>query len=126
LNSRLSDIRRILPSCAVGLCLWSAVAMGGQGAPTGALSEALRTHVKSDRFDIVTSIRGLPLGVRDQLQTLWGTGTLDIAEPGAEFQANGTKSNPTLPARRLVAAGCSTDFTASCTTSGAAVVTHGW
>jgi hypothetical protein len=84
--------------------------MGGQRAPTGALSEALRTHVKSDRFDIVTSIRGLPLGVRDQLQTLWGTGSLDIAEPGAAFQANGTSVNPTLPTRRLVAAGCSTDF----------------
>ena len=86
------------------------MALGGQGAPTGALSEALRAHVTSERFDIVTSIRGLPLGVRDELQALWSTRTLDIAEPGAAFQANGTSANPTLPTRRLAAAGCSADF----------------
>ncbi len=109
-SSRLSTIRRTFPSCAIGLGLWSAVIIGGQTAPTGALSAALRTHVQEERFDIVTSIRGLPLGVRDELQTLWGIRALDIAEPGAEFQATGPSVNPTLPTRRLVAAGCSSDF----------------
>src|SRR5262245_8071527 len=71
--------------CAIGVSFWSAVATGHQTAPAVTLSEALRVHVRNERFDIVTSIRGLPLGVRDALQTLFG-GLLDIAEPGAEFQ----------------------------------------
>jgi hypothetical protein len=65
--------------------------------------------VKDEQFGIVTSIRGLPLGVRDALQVLFGSQTLDIAEPGAEFQATDVITNPKLPNRRLVAAGCSTD-----------------
>ena len=65
--------------------------------------------MKDERFGIVTSIRGLPLGVRDELQTLFGSQSLDIAEPGAEFQATDVIVNPRLPIRRLVAAGCSID-----------------
>jgi hypothetical protein len=64
--------------------------------------------VHEERFQSVTSIRGLPLGVRDGLQTLFGGGTLDIAEPQADFQATDV-ADPKLPTRRLVAAGCSTD-----------------
>ena len=89
--------------------LWSAVVAGNQVAAPGALSGALRAHVNDERFAIVTSIRGLPLGVRDGLQTLFGSQTLDIAEPGAEFQVTDVILNPKLPIRRLVAAGCSTD-----------------
>jgi hypothetical protein len=96
--------------CAIGVSLWSAVVTGSQAAPTGALPEALRAHLKDERFQIVTSIRGLPLGVRDGLQTLFGSQELDIAEPGAEFQATDVIVNPKLPIRRLVAAGCSADF----------------
>ena len=81
-------------------------ASGSAAAP---LSETLRSHVKSDRFDIVTSIRGLPLGVRSGLQTLFGSVDLDIAEPGARFQTTGAAAGPPLPMRRLVAAACSTD-----------------
>ena len=65
--------------------------------------------MKDERFQIVASIRGLPLGVRDALQMLFGSQTLDIAEPGAEFQATDVVSDPKLPIRRLVAAGCSAD-----------------
>jgi hypothetical protein len=86
----------------IGVSVWS-VAVAGQ-AP--ALSAELRARVKDERFLIVTSVRGLPLGVRDGLQTLFGSGTLDIAEPGAAFQATETMANPRLPIRRLVAAGC--------------------
>ena len=94
--------------CAIGVSLCSAVAAGSQTTDAGALSGALRAHVQAERFDIVTSIRGLPLGVRDGLQRLFG-GALDIADPGAEFQGtNG--ANPKLLTRRLIAAGCSTDF----------------
>ena len=75
-----------------------------------ALSGALRNHVKDDRFDMVTSIRGLPLGVRDGLQTLFGSKTLDIAESAAEFQLTDVIVNPNLSIRRLVAAGCTIEY----------------
>ena len=98
--------------CAIGVSLLSAVVSGSQSAPA-ALSEALRAHVKSERFDIVTSIRGLPLGVRSGLQTLFSSQepdiALDIADPGAKFQVADVIATPRLPVRRLVAAGCSTD-----------------
>ena len=96
--------------CAIGVSLWSAVVNGSQSASTAALSDTLRAHVKDERFQLVTSVRGLPLGVRDALQTLFATPTLDIAEPGAEFQVTDVIGNPPLPIRRLVAAGCSPDF----------------
>ena len=85
------------------------VGADSQGAAPGGLTGALRTHVKDERFQIVTSVRGLPLGVRDGLQTLFGSEALDIAEPGAAFQVTDDLVDPKLPIRRLVAAGCSTD-----------------
>ncbi len=80
----------------------------GQGAAPGALSGALRTHLQNERLAIVTSLRGLPLGVRDGLQTLFESSSLDIAEPGGPFQATGAVA-PNVSIRRLVAAGCSMD-----------------
>jgi hypothetical protein len=96
--------------CAIGVTLWSATVTCSQAASTGALSETLRTHVKSEEFGIITSIRGLPLGVRDELQKMFATPDLDIAEPGADFQATDVIGSPKLPIRRLVAAGCARDF----------------
>ena len=96
---------QFLFAIAVSLC--SAEIAGGQTAPSAALSPELRTHVRNERFGIVTSIRGMPLGVRARLQKLFGTETLDIAEIGAEFQAGDGRVN--APTRRLVAAGCSYD-----------------
>ena len=89
------------------MCVWSAAA--SQTTIPAALSRTLRDHVKDERFEVVTSIRGLPLGVRDGLQTLFGSQTLDIAESAAEFQGTEVIGNPKLPLRRLVAAGCSID-----------------
>lgn len=98
--------------CAIGVSLLSVVVSGRQAAPA-ALSEALRAHMKDDRFDIVSTIRGLPLGVREGLQTLFGSQALDIAldmaEPGAEFRVTDVIVNPRLPIRRLIAAECSID-----------------
>ena len=102
-------MRRTQLLCSIGVSLWSAVVAGNQAAPPVALSGELRAHVQDERFAIVTSIRGLPLGVRDGLQTLFGSQALDIAEPGAEFQVGNVIVNSTLPFRRLVAAGCSYD-----------------
>jgi hypothetical protein len=95
--------------CTIGVSVLSAVVAGSQPAAPGGLSGALKAHLQSERFGIVTSIRGLPLGVREELQTLFGSSSLDIAEPGAEFQVTDVIVNPRLPRRRLVAAGCSTD-----------------
>jgi hypothetical protein len=95
--------------CAIGLSVWSAVPAASQTAVPAALPATLRDHVKNERFEVVTSIRGLPLGVRDELQTLFGSPTLDIAESAAEFQGTDANVKPKLPTRRLVAAGCSID-----------------
>ena len=103
-------MRRTQLLFAIGVSLWSAVTAGSQAVAPAVLSEALRDHVKNDRFGIVTSIRGLPLGVRDGLQTLFGSQTLDIAEPGAEFQVTDVIVKPQLPIRRLVAAGCTIEY----------------
>jgi hypothetical protein len=89
--------------------LWSAVVACSQAAPPNTLLGELRAHVQDERFQIVTSIRGMPLGVRAELQTLFRSEALDIAEIGAEFQASGTPVNSKLPIRRLVVAGCSYD-----------------
>jgi hypothetical protein len=55
----------------------------------------------------------LPLGVRAELQRLFGSRGLDIAlniaEHGARFQGRTTAENPKVPLRRLIAAECSID-----------------
>lgn len=94
---------------AIGVSLLAAVVVGSQVTAPATLPGALRAHIRDERFGIVTSIRGLPLGVRDGLQTLFGGASLSIAEPGAAFQATDEIVDRTLPIRRLVAAGCSTD-----------------
>ena len=100
-------MKRLL--CAIGVTVWSAVAAASQAAAPVVMPGALQAHVKDERFEIVTSIRGLPLGVRDGLQTLFGSQTLDIAEPGAAFQVTDVVGARKLPIRRLITAGCSTD-----------------
>jgi hypothetical protein len=96
--------------CAIVLSLWSVAAAAGQVPASDALSAALKDQVKAGKFGIVTSIRGLPLGIRDRLQMMWASQTLDIAEPGTEFQGAGANVNRQLPMRRLVAAGCTIDL----------------
>ena len=87
--------------------LWSCAAADGQTA--AALPDAVRAHVKDDRFQVVSTLRGLPLGVRDELSRLFGGSYLNIAEPDAAFRATDDLSDPNLPPRRLVAAACSMD-----------------
>jgi hypothetical protein len=103
-------MRRTRLLFAIGVSLVSAVLASGQAVPPIALSETLRAHVKNEEFGIVTSIRGLPLGVRNELEKMFGNRTLDIAEPGAEFQVTDVITKPNLPLRRLVAAGCSAQY----------------
>lgn len=102
-------MHRTLFVSALTIGLLAAVVCGSQSATSAALPEALRTHLKGEQFGLVSSIRGLPLGVRDELQTLFGSHTLDIADPGAAFQGADESGNSTLPSRRLAAAGCAID-----------------
>jgi hypothetical protein len=76
--------------------LWSTLVACSQSAPAAALPEAVRDVVRSERFQLVTSIRGMPIGVRDGLQTLFGTETLDIDEYTSAFQVDDMIVNPTL------------------------------
>jgi hypothetical protein len=102
-------MRRLHLLGAISASVCAVVVVASQATPPVALSPTLQAHIKAEQFRIVTSIRGLPLGVRDELQTLFRTPSLDIAEPGAEFQVTDVIVTPNLPIRRLVAAGCSTD-----------------
>jgi hypothetical protein len=94
---------------AFAVCVLPALGTAGQSPSSAPLSAALRTHLQAERFLIVTSLRGLPLGVRERLQQMFGAFSLDIAEPGAEFQRSVARVGSPLPSRRLVAAGCSAD-----------------
>ena len=96
--------------CAIGVSLWSVAVTCAQAPPATELSETLRTHLRDESYEIITSVRGLPLGVRDGLQKLFASPDLDIAEPGAESQVSDPTPNPKPASRRLVAAGCSRDF----------------
>ena len=98
----MSSVIRV---CALALGVSATVVVFWQ-APAP-ISAALRAHVQSERLDDVTAIRGLPLGVRGELEVLFGNG-LDIANPGTPFQ--GTNAAETkLPLRGLISAGCSVD-----------------
>lgn len=94
---------------AIGAILSLVALIGYQAAPAGALSAELRTHLQNERFQVVTSLRGLPIGVRNGLQMLFESQSLDIAEPGTELDRGDKSVDVNLPIRRLVAAGCSYD-----------------
>jgi hypothetical protein len=87
----------------------SGLASGQSAEVPTALSDALRTHLRADRLVPVTVVAGLPGAVRDGLKTLFDQPTLELAEPGAEFQSTDVIMKPDLPGRRLIAAGCSAD-----------------
>jgi len=101
-------MRRTPLLCVIAVTLSSCAAAGSQPTEAGALPASLRADLQTERFQMVTSIRGLPLGVRDELQKMFGSQTLDIADPGAELEPTGVANS--LPARRLIAAACSTNY----------------
>jgi hypothetical protein len=100
-------MRRTLWLCVIGVSLLPALAAAGQA--TGPLPAALRTRLQNATFGVVTSVRGFPLTVRDRLQMMWNSSSLDIAEPGAEFRKAGAPANSQLPLRRMIAGGCTGD-----------------
>jgi hypothetical protein len=95
--------------CAIAISVSPTIAGGIQAPAANVLPAPLRAHFSEERLGAVTSVRGLPLGVRDELQTLFKTPSLEIAEPGAAFRATDVVLDPNLPIRRLVLAACSID-----------------
>jgi len=98
-------------SC-VGVIVGCALAVTAQAqappvSPTVAAS--LQAHVRGERFQAVTAMRGLPLGVREELQRMFGSTAMAVADPGEPFQATDNITDPSLPGRRLNVAGCSQD-----------------
>jgi hypothetical protein len=108
-STRTGHLSLLVVAAAVMVLAAVVAYAGGQGTGTGSLSAELRAHVAGEKFGIVTAVRGLPLGVRNSLQALFGNASLDIADSGADFQGSGGKVDRSLPSRRLVTAGCSTD-----------------
>jgi hypothetical protein len=108
-----SRARKLLLICATAACVCQGISAAAQSGTPGRLPAELQSHIKSERFQIVTSVRGLPLGVRDAMRALWGSPSLDIADPGTEFNASGA-GDPNLPNRRLVSGGCSSDHCFAC------------
>lgn len=100
------------PSIVLATAFVVAVVAAGAGqtrsTPT-TISPALRRHLSAERLQPVTSVRGLPLGVREELERMFGTSATAIADPGSPFQATDDISDPSLPIRRLDVAGCSQD-----------------
>lgn len=76
------------------------------GSPP-ALSPAVRAHLRAETLAPIAHVSDLPPRVREALAALFKSPTLAMADPGAEFQAGDAISNPNLPGRRLVLAGCS-------------------
>jgi len=66
--------------CVIGVSLWSAATVARQAAPPATLPPELRAHVQTGRLDMISSIRGLPLGVRNEMQWLFGGGDLRVVE----------------------------------------------
>lgn len=100
---------RVSPLGAIRAIGAFALLASQQASPAAALSPAMRTHLQSEQLQIVTSIRGLPLDVRERMQEMFGSSTLDIANPGAEFRRDDAPGSAMPPLRRLIAAGCAAD-----------------
>lgn len=92
---------------ALVLTLPTSIAAQSPIAPT--VPAAVQVHVRDERFQPVTAVRGLPLGVREELQRMFGSTAMAIADPGQPFQVTDVITDPSLPIRRMSVAGCSQD-----------------
>ncbi|MFN7977792.1 MAG: hypothetical protein U0P30_06620 [Vicinamibacterales bacterium] len=95
-----------------GLTLVFLAVAGAAAAQTSVqptVPAAIQGHVRDERFQPVTAVRGLPLGVREELQRMFGSTAMAIADPGEKFQVTDVITDPSLPIRRLSVAACSQD-----------------
>lgn len=99
---------RVMTALA-GALLAVAGASGAQQPVPATVPAAHQAHVRSERFQVVSAVRGLPLGVREELQRMFGSSAMAIADPGEPFQITAVITDPSLPMRRLSVAGCSQD-----------------
>jgi hypothetical protein len=88
----------------------AASAPAGQPPPDlHPIPETLRAHLRGETFTPLSSVAALPDAVKHELADLFGTKGLQLADPGAPFQATDVVLDPKLPWRRLVSAGCAAD-----------------
>ncbi len=80
-----------------------------QPAAPPTLTDAQRAHLRTEQFARVASVAGLSSEVRGALRALFRSPTLELAEPGAEFQVTDVIFKPNLPIRQLILAGSSSD-----------------
>ena len=99
-------MRRTRLLCVLLLVCGSAIVAANQAPASLPLPDSLGDHVRNERYGIVSSLRGLPLGVREALQKLFGSQTLDITDAFGTATPDGASTSAT---RRLVAAGCADD-----------------
>ena len=102
-------MRAPLIAAAVGMLLAAASVSDAQPAVSATVPAATQAHVRNERFQVVSAVRGLPLGVREELQRMFGSSAMAIADPGAPFQVTDVITDPSLPIRRMSVAGCSQD-----------------
>lgn len=100
---------RIIPGIALVIAGALAAPAWAQAPVSPTVSAAVQAHVRNERFQAVTAVRGLPLGVREELQRMFGSSAAAMADPGAPFQATDNITDPSLPSRRMNVAGCSQD-----------------
>jgi hypothetical protein len=83
----------------------------GAQAPdlTRAMPEALRAHIASETFTPLTTVAALPEGLKSELTRLFKDTSLQLADPGAPYQASDVIGPELLPFRRLISAGCAVD-----------------
>lgn len=95
-------------AAVLGMVLGARVGVAQPAVPV-TMPAAIQAHVRSERFQVVSAVRGLPLGVREALQRMFGSAAMAIADPGAPFQVTDVITDPSLPIRRMSVAGCSQD-----------------
>ena len=85
------------------------VGAGLQMPAAAALSASAREHLRADTLAPIAHAAELPKLVQDALKANFSSPTLQMADPGQEWQATDVVMNPNLPTRRLISAGCSSD-----------------
>jgi hypothetical protein len=76
---------------------------------TRAMPEALRAHIGGETFTPLTTVAALPQGLKGELARLFKEKSLQLADPGAPYNATDAVGPDPLPFRRLIAAGCAAD-----------------